>query len=182
MENFRLYSSFPDVVRWVNVTFGKKSFRGACQKFLLRVQRNLLEKITLWKLSYRWLNLEFERKPCGTIFNLFLRVQWNSVKSCTLWEKSKTLSFPHNMWNFIATSNDIGWIVKLAIIISSGRLWGQSSFEWKRFQVFTKFGLWARNTGQSCHICFLGVEGNNLEENWILKWSLFFSIRLNDFW
>ena len=80
----RLYSSFPDVERWLNVTFGKKKFRGACQRFLLSVQRNFLEKTTLWKLSYRWLNLEFERKPCGTIFKLLLGVQWNSVKSCFL--------------------------------------------------------------------------------------------------
>ena len=76
----RYHSFFPDFERWVNVTSGKKGFRGACQKCLLRFQRNFLEKTTLWELSYRWLLLEFERKPCGTILKLLLRVQWNSVR------------------------------------------------------------------------------------------------------
>ena len=121
---FRYHPFFPDFERCLSITFGKNRFRGACQECLLRVQRHFVEKTTLWKISYRWLLLEFERKPCGTIFKLLLRVQWNSVKSCTLWEKLKTLSFPHIMWNFIATSNEIGKIVKLAFIISNGTFWG----------------------------------------------------------
>ena len=145
---FRYHSFLPDFERWLSVTFGKKKFRGDCQKYLLRVPRNFLEKTTLWKLSNRWLNLEFERKPCGTIFKLLLRVQWNSVKSCTLWEKSKTLSFPHNMWNFIATSSDIGWIVKLAFIISSGTLSGQSSLNENVFRFSLSLDFEQRTQGR----------------------------------
>ena len=132
---FRYHSFFPDFERRLSVTFGKNRFRGPCQKCLLRVQRNFLEKTTLWKFSCRWLLLEFERKPCGTIFKLLSRVQWNSGKSCTLRGKLKSLSFPHIMWNFIATSNDIGKIVKLAFIISKGTFWGQSSLNEKLFRL-----------------------------------------------
>ena len=88
---FRYQSFFPDFERWLNVTFGKKRFRGACQKCLLRVQRNFLQKTTLWKLSYSWLVSELEGKPCGTIFKLFLRVQWNSVRKLYFMGKIKNI-------------------------------------------------------------------------------------------
>ena len=86
---FRYHSFLPDFERWLSVTFGKKNFRGDCQKYLLRVQRNFLEKTTLWKFSYRWLLLEFERKPFGTILKLLLRVQWNSVRKLYFLRKIK---------------------------------------------------------------------------------------------
>ena len=145
---FRYHSFFPDFERWLSVTFGKNRFRGACQKRLLRVQRNFLEKTTLWNFSYRWLFLEFERKPCGTIFKVLLRVQWNTVKSCTLWEKLKYLSFPHIIWNFISTSHDIGNIVKVAFIISNGTFWGKSRLNETVFRFSPSFGSEQKTLGR----------------------------------
>ena len=78
--NFRYHSFFPDFGRCLSITFGKNRFRGACQKCFLPVQRNFLEKTTLWKISYRWLLLEFERKPCGTIFKVLLRAGGTVLK------------------------------------------------------------------------------------------------------
>ena len=73
----RFYSSFPDFERWLNVTFGNKRFRGACQKCLSRVQRNFLEKPILWKLLYKQLVSIIEQKTFGRMVNKPLRVQWN---------------------------------------------------------------------------------------------------------
>ena len=56
-----------------------------------------------------------------------LRVQCNSAEKLNLVGKIKVfLSFPHIMWNSFATSNEIGRVVKLAFIISSGTFWGKS--------------------------------------------------------
>ena len=126
----------------------KRGFGEPVKSAFLRVQRNFLEKTTLWKFSYRWLLLEFERKPYGTIFKLLLCVQWNGVKSFTLWEKSKSLSFWHIMWNFMATSNDIGWIVKLAFTISSGTLWGHISLNEKVFRFSLNLDFEQRTLGR----------------------------------
>ena len=49
--------------------------------------------------------------------------QWWKV---VLFGKNESfLSFPHNMWNIFATSNEIGRVVKLVFIISSRIFWGK---------------------------------------------------------
>ena len=59
------------------------------------------------------------------------------------------MSFPHIMWNFIATSNDIGKIVKLAFIISSGTFWGQSSSNEKLFRFSISLDLSKKTLGRN---------------------------------
>ena len=73
----RFYSSFPDFERWLNVTFGKKRFRGVCQRCLSCVQRIFLEKTILWKHLCKELVSKFEQKTFGRMVNMPLRVQWN---------------------------------------------------------------------------------------------------------
>ena len=95
---FSLYPSFLDIGRWLNVTSGKKGFRGACQKCLFtRPEKLLGKKTTLWKFSYSWLVSDFERKPSGKIFKLFLRVQWNSVRKLYFMRKIKMFCCFHTL-------------------------------------------------------------------------------------
>ena len=44
----------------------------------------------------------------------------------SLGQNQSFLSFPQNMWNSFATSNENGRVVKLAFIISSGTFWGKN--------------------------------------------------------
>ena len=52
------------------------------------------------------------------------------------------------MWNFIATSSDIGKIVKLAFIISSGTFWGQGSLNEKLFRFSISLDLSKKTLGR----------------------------------
>ena len=114
-------------------------------------------------------------------FQTAFTCQWNSVKSCTLWEKLKSLSFPHIMWNFIATSNDIGTIVKLAFIISSGAFWGQSSLNEKLFRFSINLDLSKKHWVELSHL-LPRCRGEHSERKQEIELYSFFSIWLNDFW
>ena len=87
----RYHSFFPDFERWVNVTSGKKGFGEPVKSASYASRETFWKKTTLWKLSYKWLVSEIEGKPCGTIFKLFLRVQWNSVRKLHFMGKIKNI-------------------------------------------------------------------------------------------
>ena len=129
---FRLYSSFPDFERWLNVIFVKKGFRGACQKCLLRVPKTFWRKQSFKHFIICDLFQNLSVNLLAGWSKLPLRVHWNVFGNFYILEIIFLLSFPHIMWNFFATStNEIGRVVKLAFILSSGTIWKRSSLNGK---------------------------------------------------
>ena len=60
---------------------------------------------------------------------------WNGDRKLYFVGKIKLfLSFPRNTWNFSATANENGRVVKLAFTLSSETFWGQSSLNEKFFR------------------------------------------------
>ena len=71
-----------------------------------------------------------------------------TVLEMVLFTKNQSLSFPHIVWNFIATSNDIGNIVKVAFIISNGTFWGKSRLNETVFRFSPSFGSEQKTLGR----------------------------------
>ena len=126
----RYYSSLPDFERWLNVTFGRKRFRGSCQKCLYASRETSWIKQFFENFYIRNLFQNLSKKHlAGWSICLYVSSEtWNSDRKLYFLGKTKLLlSFPHNMWNFSANSNENGRVVKLAFTLSSETFWGQSS-------------------------------------------------------
>ena len=126
-------------------------FRGSCQKFLYAFTETFWRKEFIENFYIRNLfqNLSNKRLAGWSICLYVPSETWNSDGKLYFLGKIKLfLSFPRNMWNFIATSNDIVWIVKLAFIISSGTLWGHSSLNEKVFRFSLSLDCEQRTLGR----------------------------------
>ena len=134
---FRLYSCFSDIGRWLNVTFGKKSFRGSCQKCLYAYRETSWKKQFFENFYIRNLfqNLSKKHLAGWSICPYVSSQTLNSDRKLYSLGKIKLfLSFSHNMWNCSANSNENGRVVKLAFTLSSETFWGQSSLNEKFFR------------------------------------------------
>ena len=80
------------------------------------------------------------------------------------------------MWNFIATSNDIGWVVKLAFIISSGTLWGKSRFNETVFRFSPSFDSEQKTLGRVVTPASTVSRGTFWKETRIWTKLFFFSL------
>ena len=117
---FRFYSSFSDFERWLNVTFGRNGF-GKPVKSAFYSSRETFRRKQFFENFYKsdlFLNVG---KNLLAGWSNSLHVSGGPCCKVVPFEKKQSfLSFLHNMWNFIATSNEIGRVVKLAFLIPSG--------------------------------------------------------------
>ena len=96
-------------------------------------------------------------------------------------ENQSFLSFPHIMWNSFATSKEIGMVVKLAFIISSGTFWEKNRLKETVFRFSPCFDFEQKTLVRVVTPSSSASKGTFWKKKYF-RTIIFFSIWVNDFW